>query len=182
MTSSENTVKLDRLEIPESWPEFTGQSIDSHVELEDPKSATKWKMVLEPRAIEYYLMIRNYQHFGQSHGTPFTVEPLNQDIDWTATSAASEEILQGTYSQPTYITELCTQVLANCKRLYTDDSIPVEISELDFKGKVLSWNERTTTSPSGRHLGWYKSLYAAGVYEVNTPEHAEFVQKQKTIQ
>jgi hypothetical protein len=34
------------------------------------------------------------------------------------------------------------------------------ISFLDFKGKIKSWKESTSISPSGRHLGRYKALFA----------------------
>jgi hypothetical protein len=37
------------------------------------------------------------------------------------------------------------------------DTIPAELTMKDFAGKIKSWQESTTTSPSGRHLGEIQS-------------------------
>jgi hypothetical protein len=37
--------------------------------------------------------------------------------------------------------------------------IPDTITEDDWKKKIMKWPEKTTTSPSGFHLGHYKALY-----------------------
>ena len=75
------TQKLDRLEVPTSWPP-PHTAITEAIELEDPKSCTSWEMITDPTAIEYYLQLRNRRHFGQAQGTPFTTPPLSQDLDW----------------------------------------------------------------------------------------------------
>jgi hypothetical protein len=38
--------------------------------------------------------------------------------------------------------------------------IDSQISRQDFTGGIKAWNEDTATSPSGRHLGHYKSILA----------------------
>ena len=67
-------------------------------DLEDPKLTKQWRTVTDPTEIEHYLLLRNYQHFGQAHGTPFTMPPLSDMVDWTATTNQSHEILTGRYS------------------------------------------------------------------------------------
>ena len=42
----------------------------------DPKQCTDWQMVDVPTEIVQHLQTRNRKHFGQAHGTPFTVPPL----------------------------------------------------------------------------------------------------------
>eukprot|EP00957_Ditylum_brightwellii_P089733 6834240-Ditylum_brightwellii.AAC.1 len=42
--------------------------------------------------------MQNRSHFGQAHGTPFTVPPLSQCFDWSANSPISELVLQGDYT------------------------------------------------------------------------------------
>jgi hypothetical protein len=36
-----------------------------------------------------------------------------------------------------------------------------------FCNRINIWNEKTTTSPSGRHLGHYKILLRLNVYNIN---------------
>ena len=49
---------LDRIEIPASWPAPT-DSITSLASLEDPKICSSWRLVTNPKEVEYYLMLRN---------------------------------------------------------------------------------------------------------------------------
>jgi hypothetical protein len=71
--------------------------------LTDPKAHAeaynpKWQLITLPDEINYYLLLRNQRHFGQAQRTPpFTIPPLSDDIDWAASSEASEAILNGTY-------------------------------------------------------------------------------------
>ena len=97
--------KLNRLEIPASWPDHS-HTITSTANLEDPKQCTNWRTILDPVAIEYYLLLRNRLHFGQAQGTPFTEEPLSSDINWPADTLQSEEILGGTYTTQSEVPQL----------------------------------------------------------------------------
>ena len=38
------------------------------------------------------------------------------------------------------------------------DALPLYITEAEFISKFCMWNEGTSTSPSGLHLGHYKAL------------------------
>ena len=173
--------QLDRLEIPASWPKRESHDPNNSENLEDPKTTTQWRMITNPADIEFYLMLRNYQHFGQAQGTPFTVDPLCNDIDWTATSSASEEILQGNYSNSDQINTLCRHVLRQCQGCDNQETMPAYLTKEEFKGKIKTWNEKTTTSPSGRHLGRYKALYAEGTHDPGSEERQLFQQKQSDI-
>lgn len=83
----------------------------------------------------------------------------------------------------------CLTLLQFCKTNTTLNSIPYDITPEDFSGKIKSWRESTTTSPSGRHLGRYKTLYAKFPIPPDiTPDinvsalRMEFETKQKDIQ
>jgi hypothetical protein len=160
-TSSGTIIKLDRVEIPATWPP-PGHPITSLTQLEDPKTCTQWRMVTNPPDIEYYLMLRNRLHFGQAQGTPFTILPLQDDFDWEARSTAADLLLQGQYSTST-TTSQCQELLKACKAQAEPDTIPQELTVEEFRGKIIAWRETTTTSPSGRHLGRYKSLFRDGL-------------------
>jgi hypothetical protein len=59
----------------------------------DPSTIQKWSMVHEPDQVSEYLMQQNKIHFGQAHGSPFTVQPLDK-LDWAASTPESEAIIQ----------------------------------------------------------------------------------------
>ena len=173
--------QLDRIEIPISWPSKS-QEITSVAQLEDPKTCTEWRLVSDPSEIEYYLMLRNRLHFGQAEGTPFTTHPLSEDVDWTATTSAAEQILEGEYTANITTSQL-HNLLSACKACNPLDSISHEVTMEEFKGKMKAWRESTTTSPSGRHLGRYKALFAAVHSSIDNPEETgtTFIQKQEQI-
>ena len=158
--------KLDRVEIPYSWPQ-PGQPVTSITQLEDPKTSNEWRLITDPQEIEYYLMLRNRLHFGQAEGTPFTASPLNTEFDWPATSNAADQVLGAAYvSHSTY--PQCAELLKACKARAVLDSISPELTKEEFRGKIRTWRETTTTSPSGRHLGRYKALFTT--VPEDTPE------------
>lgn len=63
-----------------------------------PKDCTEWKTLDCPQEIENALLKQNRKHFGQSQGTPSTVPPLSQEINFKASTATSELILNGSYT------------------------------------------------------------------------------------
>lgn len=46
----------------------------------DPKTWTDWKVIDVPSEVVEHLQRRNRAHFGQAHGTPFTIPPLSTDL------------------------------------------------------------------------------------------------------
>ena len=171
---------MDRIEVPDSWPE--PQHIKSETKLEDPKKCKKWKPITDPDQIEKYLIIRNQRHFGQAQGTPFTEGELAEDIDWAASSAAADKILAGTYEWK-IDDQKCTAVLKACQIASDLEESKAELTENEFKGKIKCWGEATTTSPSGRHLGHYKSLFAEPTYDKDEQEeeYQRFKEKQQQL-
>ena len=57
-----------------------------------------WQQIDIPSEILHHLRERNKRHFGQAHGTPFTVPPLSEDLGFTGQQPAAEAILKGEYS------------------------------------------------------------------------------------
>jgi hypothetical protein len=54
---------------------------------QDPKTCHEWVTVDVPEEITAYLLKRNCKHFSQALGTPFTVTPLNVQVDYGASTA-----------------------------------------------------------------------------------------------
>ena len=116
-----------------------------------------------PAEIEFFLLKRNQLHFGQSEheGTPFTAEPMKEKFDWSTSTKEAEEVLEGTYKteDDPELTEIMKLILTNCVQIAPPKKSTPEITVAQLRGKMKVWREGTTTSPSGRHLGHYKSLF-----------------------
>jgi hypothetical protein len=113
----------------------------------------EWEMVHEQEELQSYIQTRNITHFGQAHGTPFTVEPLNK-INWSADSVEAKEVLEGAIPTSMITDDRYTlkvlRYIAERRKLPEIDTYitPTQVSD-GFK----KWKEETSTSPSGCHLG-----------------------------
>ena len=86
--NKDRTQGVVRLEIPQD-------------ETMDPKQCTEWKVIDVPTEIVRHLQQRNRKHFGQAHGTPFTIPPLSDQLGFSGDGEAANEILTGTYDAAT---------------------------------------------------------------------------------
>ena len=80
-------------------------------------------------------------------------------MNWSASTGAADLILEGDYSSND-IDDISQLFLSHCKKATDLDSQHHLVTLQDFKSKFTKWAERTSTSPSGRHLGHYKALFA----------------------
>ena len=122
-----------------------------------PDNTDTWQTVRIPEEIEKLLLDRNQRHFGQADGTPFTRQPLSMDVRYDGSGIRAEAILEGSYDTSTMTkpTALFIQHLQQ-KSLKTLDKT---ITTNDIIEKLKNWPERTTTSPSGTHLGHYHAMW-----------------------
>ena len=128
---------------------------------ENPKSCTEWQQIDVPSEVLEHIQQRNRDHFGQAHGTPFTIPPLSEHLGFTGYSEYGQQMLDGTYDATELDSnvQLLIQHLEHTHEMELDESRP-SISAEEFRGKLQVWTESTSTSPSGMHLGHYKSLIA----------------------
>lgn len=178
--SQTGTQQLDRLEIPAAWP-ASETPLEDLSSLEDPKKAENWRTITDPHEIERYLLLRNQLHFGQAQGTPFTVFPLAEELDWGGSTSVADDILEGRYIPSAEISPLCQQVLNRCKATNPLDGLPATVDFDVFCEKISIWRESTTTSPSGRHLGRYKALLSSGADDSPELQGQTFLSKQQQI-
>ena len=131
----------------------------------DPKICTDWIQVDVPTEVLRLLQERNRAHFGQAFGTPFTVPPLSTELGFDGVTATGQEILEGKYdtSPHSESVRLLLQHLQHVDEIHQHEGRPT-ITKDEFIGKLKVWSESTTTSPSGMHLGHYKSLLAKHSY------------------
>jgi hypothetical protein len=124
--------------------------------------AAKWSTLTDPLLIVERLLARSIAHFGQSQGSLFTNQRLQELFGYGGTKEPVEQLLNGNQKIHSDL-ELSTggttllKLLSNQGRL---PSISCNISLKTFISAIRKWSERTSTSPSGRHLRHYKCLLA----------------------
>jgi hypothetical protein len=155
---------ISRVQVPCSWPTMEDYNEDYDYSLEDPKGIdqkdnSKWKEVNCPKEIEFLLRLRNQRHFGQAEtdGTPFTTEDMKHKFNWSASTNEAELVLKGEFDGDE-VSEIARLMLDNMTRVTEVEDDVRFVTKKEFVGKFKSWRESTSTSPSGRHLGHYKSL------------------------
>jgi hypothetical protein len=123
---------------------------------EDPKV---WNRIIDKNLIEKTILERNVVHFGQAKTTPFAKENLVNLFGYKGVNSESinlmdNNIIPEEISEEDLFTQKFVRKLASGKVANISD----EISYEEFRNALNVWNEKTTTSPSGRHLGHYKLL------------------------
>jgi Reverse transcriptase (RNA-dependent DNA polymerase) len=123
----------------------------------------------ELQEIEKELLLRNIEHFGQANDTPFGSSPLLDILEYEGINNAVQNMIQNKHipqeldNQPEYVKKIL-------EKLSDGENLPVidkdNIYE-EFCEGFKKWKKRTTTSPSGRHLGHYKILLKIGVEDDN---------------
>ena len=147
---------------------------------QDPKSCCEWQTIDVPTEVLRHLQQRNQLHFGQAAGTPFTIPPLSDDLGFCGDGEDAEKILDGTYDTTAYAPNVAILIrhLKQTAEIASMDAYPT-ISEEDYVEKLKVWKESTSTSPSGVHLGHYKTLIARHKYtESSEDEDDEIAAKR----
>jgi hypothetical protein len=108
--------------------------------------------------IERLILQRNIRHFRQAEFTPLASPQVIEKIGFGADTDKSEKLLEGKYD-PTDITddEWSRYLLTSMKR--HSKELEIEITAAKMMDKYRRWKERTSTSPSGRHLGHFHALF-----------------------
>jgi Reverse transcriptase (RNA-dependent DNA polymerase) len=124
--------------------------------------------VQDPDDIAHHMTQHNKKHFSQAKGCPFSDKTL-EDIrnPWST-------ILNDPNLPP--LEKQFIHLLRNLDK----PKIEQEITLDDWKKKYKSWKESTSTSPSGMHLGHYKSLLTQ--HYVQDDESCKIDEKLDTIQ
>ena len=174
-----STQGFTSIEVPDDWPPPHTEKVDLNT-LSDPKKCDQWRTVDVPDSIVYYLLLRNRKHFGQAQGTPFTEPPFSTQIDWEASTCQADLILHGEY-EPSELDDLTELLINHCRSVIPIDKLPALITEAEFISRFKTWNERTSTSPSGLHLGHYKALIGKHSIPLDTREGKALEAKRKQM-
>jgi hypothetical protein len=125
---------------------------------EDPKTATKWKKILDKDELERILHERNQKHFAQSatDKTPFTIDPLYSLLQFRADTEFSQNFRDGKVElEALDLDEDAYSLLEELLPKPDDlDKISEDLPLKEVMSGFKKWRENTMTG--GRHLGHYK--------------------------
>jgi hypothetical protein len=153
---------------PVSQPALIKVEIVHTTSLLDPTTGeaivSKIVQVVDTRAeLEAAIIARNKRHFSQASNTPFAQPPLqcigSDNAFNIYEDAAGSKILLPPTAFPE--TQLVMDILQERAEQRKPSWSAIIDFEEDFIPALLHWRERTSTSPSGRHLGLYKALATA---------------------
>ena len=129
----------------------------------DPQTWQKsWKPITDPMTIIQHISAANARQYNQAHETPFGTEPLKTYFGYKGDTVGAEQLIGGTLPTPNILQQLLPetqsiiQYLATFPRQDQGDPISPIIKAEQFRRLYNSMDERTSSSPSGRHLGHYK--------------------------
>jgi hypothetical protein len=148
---------LDHLDVPLRNPPNSDPSDSS------PPDARE--ILLEVDDIHQALLARNKKHFHQAAETPFGHGILQDLVGFSGLNSAATDIINGSFLDKHDLPDILPETRQMIMELAMPDQIkclkdPIsaEITEADFVSGFKKWKERTSTSPSGRHLGHYKAI------------------------
>jgi hypothetical protein len=121
-----------------------------------------WTTIADPSLIAKHVCTANIRQYHQVHGTPFGSEPLLSYIGYNADQEGVRTILEGKPPPQSITQNLLPEtqaILDTVTNLGTNTHppLPTTIAPESFISLYKALDERTSFSPSGRHLGHYKA-------------------------
>jgi hypothetical protein len=131
---------------------------------DDPANST-WTAIVEAQALHEILTHEGQRHFRQAADTPFVTGPVAEKIGPFEDNEHCDAILQGTFDFTDLELEIEVADLIRGMQ-YPDPANPtppinITIDDDTFRDAVYHTRERTSSSPSGRHYGHYRTLLRA---------------------
>jgi len=148
---------LSRVDIPKT------KNLEPYPDGPDPKTwEGTWTSLNNPTEIAKHVCSANARQYHQAHSTPCGVEPLASYLGYKADTEGARHICEGATLPP----EISEQLLPETQAIFTtltslakahNPTISPLIQPEQFKSCYKAMDERTSSSPSGRHLGHYKA-------------------------
>lgn len=170
----EESSSLTSLKIPKYISPFDTDAIKLL-----PDDDHHWETITVPEDIERLLLQRNQKHFAQAEGTPLTQPPFTADIGYKADGYAADLLLTGNLEYKN-VPEATALVIKHLQQR-TTTTLEGSISKADVLGKLRRWNEATTTSPSGIHLGHYHCTWRDPKMQHDDPTRDTILKYQQQL-
>ena len=118
--------------------------------------------ITEPTSLFAAIMAQNISHFSQAMDTPGVSGTLGNIIPPFTRNEITTSILQGSYKLTNInaMPEICQflQALTIPPKLQDTDPVDIVISTIDIQKGFKKLPDKTSSSPSGRHMTHYKFL------------------------
>jgi hypothetical protein len=102
------------------------------------------------------------------------------EVKFDGTGTTSDMILNGTYNTD-HLDTASTLFIKHMTRQSVED-LTSSITEEEFLGKLRSWPEAMSTSPSGIHLGHYHALWKTLKYTPHTnPTETKLLEQSRAL-
>lgn len=129
----------------------------------DPQTwQQSWTSITDPEAITKHISAANARQYHQAHDTPFGKEPLKSYFGYRGDTKGAEQLIEGQLPDPEIMQQLMpeTQSILHYLARFPKQEQKVPTSPTimvdHFQRLYARMDERTSSSPSGRHLGHYK--------------------------
>jgi len=107
----------------------------------------------------YSVTAKNTSLWHTAHGSPFTTAPLSKLQKYDSITPFAKEVVKGTADIDSLPLDCATKAFLQHQKHPTHFRAKPQPLNFDKLTKGFKkWPEKTSTSPSGRHLGVYKSL------------------------
>jgi len=116
--------------------------------------------LLDRDDIEDTLLEYSRTHFATAEGSPFTCDPLRRLLQYDGLTPFGDLIHKGSPLINAYnFDNQTTAILQNLRnKISNQDKAGHPLDYEQLMNGIKKWLEKTSTSPSGRHLGIYKTL------------------------
>jgi hypothetical protein len=129
----------------------------------DPKTwKGEWSTITYPEEIARHTCAANSRQYHQAVNTPFASDPLAGYFDPAPNSAGTNRILQGELPPDSILDQLQPETVLLLQQMKKQQPLPpqaikVVITKEEFISCYNAVQEKTSSSPSGRHVGHYKA-------------------------
>jgi hypothetical protein len=137
----------------------------NYLDIPNPNKPDEWIRLVDPAHIEKAILERNISHFNQANNTPFAKKNLKAIFGYKGTNDnATKLINKQQIPKNLQYDNIYVEKFINKLHEGTNTKVDKLITFEEFISAINKWKERTTTSPSGRHLGHYKLMTKLNVY------------------
>ena len=148
---------LSRVDIPNT------SSKDPYPMGPDPKTwEGAWTSINDPSELARHVCAANTRQYHQAHHTPCGTEPLATYLGYKGDALGAQHIIAGAELPSSVADQLLpetTSIFSTLTSLAQGNNLTTSprITPEQFKSCYKAMDKRTSSSPSGRHLGHYKA-------------------------